>query len=96
MPPEAPAHQATVKSFWMDAPEVTVSEFARFVKATGYVTASEAEWEYAAGSRARSTRGAMSCDPEVVPSLTDGRVTFLIATWARMAFRPARASQFSL
>ena len=48
MPQEAPTHQATVKSFWMDAPEVTVYKFARFVKATGYVTASEAKWEYAA------------------------------------------------
>ncbi|MGA9769843.1 MAG: formylglycine-generating enzyme family protein [Blastocatellia bacterium] len=40
-PYEAPAHEVTVESFWMDAREVTAAEFARFVKATGYVTEAE-------------------------------------------------------
>lgn len=40
-PYEGPAHAVTVKSFWMDRHEVTVAEFARFVKATGYRTEAE-------------------------------------------------------
>jgi len=41
MPDEAPAHEVEVKSFWMDAREVTVGEFAKFVEATGYRTDAE-------------------------------------------------------
>lgn len=41
MPYEAPVHQVTVKSFWMDKYEVTVAQFAEFVKATNYQTESE-------------------------------------------------------
>jgi formylglycine-generating enzyme required for sulfatase activity len=38
---ESPVHEVTVKSFWMDAREVTVAEFARFVEATSYKTEAE-------------------------------------------------------
>ena len=41
MPYEAPAHEVTVKSFWIDRHEVTVAEFAKFVAATGYQTDAE-------------------------------------------------------
>ena len=41
MPDEAPAHEVGVESFWMDAREVSVAEFARFVEATGYKTDAE-------------------------------------------------------
>src|SRR5215207_811770 len=41
MPDEAPAHEVKVHSFWMDAREVTVGEFAKFVGATGYRTDAE-------------------------------------------------------
>jgi formylglycine-generating enzyme required for sulfatase activity len=41
MPHEGPAHWVTVDSFWMDATEVTVGEFARFVGETGYRTEAE-------------------------------------------------------
>ena len=41
MPDEAPVHQITVKQFWMDSHEVTVSEFSRFVAATNYQTDAE-------------------------------------------------------
>jgi formylglycine-generating enzyme required for sulfatase activity len=41
MPYEAPAHEVTLKSFWMDRHEVTVAEFAKFVVATGYKTDAE-------------------------------------------------------
>ena len=37
-PEERPVHQVTVDGFWMDEHQVTVAEFRRFVKATGYVT----------------------------------------------------------
>jgi len=38
---EAPVHEVTVKSFWMDRHEVTVAEFSMFVSATGYKTDAE-------------------------------------------------------
>jgi len=40
-PYEGPAHQVTVPSFWMDAHEITVAEFAEFVKAAGCKTDAE-------------------------------------------------------
>jgi sulfatase modifying factor 1 len=40
-PDAKPVHKVTVNSFWMDEHEVTNSEFAKFVKATGYVTIAE-------------------------------------------------------
>jgi sulfatase modifying factor 1 len=36
-----PIHQVEVKGFWIDRTDVTNEEFARFVKATGYVTIAE-------------------------------------------------------
>ena len=36
-----PIHRVSVDPFWMDATEVTNEQFARFVKATGYVTVAE-------------------------------------------------------
>ena len=36
-----PFHRVAVDGFWMDQTEVTNEEFARFVKATGYVTVAE-------------------------------------------------------
>ena len=36
-----PIHRVFVDGFWMDATEVTNEQFARFVKATGYVTVAE-------------------------------------------------------
>jgi sulfatase modifying factor 1 len=36
-----PVHQVEVKGFWIDQTDVTNEEFARFVKATGYVTIAE-------------------------------------------------------
>lgn len=38
---EAPAHTVVVGAFWIDTREVTVAEFARFVRATGYRTDAE-------------------------------------------------------
>ena len=40
-PEERPVHRASVDGFWMDDHPVTVGEFRRFVKATGYVTVAE-------------------------------------------------------
>jgi sulfatase modifying factor 1 len=36
-----PIHQVYVDGFWMDKTDVTNAQFARFVKATGYVTIAE-------------------------------------------------------
>ncbi|WP_259069101.1 formylglycine-generating enzyme family protein [Mucilaginibacter sp. X4EP1] len=38
---EYPKHKVTVSGFWMDATVVTNAQFARFVKATGYITTAE-------------------------------------------------------
>lgn len=38
---EYPKHKTTVDGFWIDITEVTNAQFARFVKATGYVTTAE-------------------------------------------------------
>jgi formylglycine-generating enzyme len=40
-PEERPVRRATVAGFWIDAHLVTVRDFRRFVKATGYVTVAE-------------------------------------------------------
>ncbi|MEO6740406.1 MAG: formylglycine-generating enzyme family protein [Chthoniobacteraceae bacterium] len=40
-PDEQPLHDVRVKEFWMDRSEVTNAEFARFTKATGYITSAE-------------------------------------------------------
>jgi formylglycine-generating enzyme required for sulfatase activity len=40
-PEEGPVRRVGVEGFWIDARPVTVAEFRRFVKATGYVTVAE-------------------------------------------------------
>ena len=40
-PEERPVHRVDVDGFWMDEHPVTVAQFRRFVKATGYVTLAE-------------------------------------------------------
>lgn len=40
-PEEGPARSVTVRGFWIDSHEVTNSQFARFVRATGYRTLAE-------------------------------------------------------
>ena len=40
-PEERPVHRVAVDGFWIDEHPVTVAEFRRFVKATGYVTWAE-------------------------------------------------------
>ena len=42
-PEEAPMKEITVKGFWIDETEVTNDQFAKFVKATGYVTFAQQE-----------------------------------------------------
>lgn len=44
---EYPKHRVKVDGFWMDVTEVTNASFAKFVKATGYVTTAERkpDWE---------------------------------------------------
>ena len=38
---QCPAHDVTLKSFWIDRHEVTVATFGEFVNATGYKTEAE-------------------------------------------------------
>ena len=45
LPVEGPVHEVTIKSFRIDAHEVTVAEFTEFINATGYKTeAEQAGW----------------------------------------------------
>ncbi len=46
-PQERPAHRVRVDGFWMDKTEVTNRQFAKFVRATGYLTTAErpVDWE---------------------------------------------------
>lgn len=44
-PDESPPHQVSVDAFQMDATEVTVGQFAFFVKQTGYVTVAERKFD---------------------------------------------------
>lgn len=46
-PDEFPKHGVIIKSFWMDAHEVTNRQFMEFVQATGYITVAERpiDWE---------------------------------------------------
>ena len=92
---EGPAHQVTVKSFWMDAREVTVAEFAQFVAATGYETEAEAfgwsgvfeiergEWQKVDGANWRAPEGpgsqAAPDEPVTQVSWTDAAA---YAQWA--------------
>ncbi len=69
---EAPAHEVTIKPFYIDEAEVTVREFARFVEATDYKTEAErfgwsgvfdmktGEWGRADGANWRQPEGAGS------------------------------------
>src|SRR3569623_1532533 len=59
-----PVHAVTVSGFWMDRPAVTNEQYARFVEATGYVTAAE---------RAPDARDFPDAPPEV---LVPGSATF--------------------
>ncbi|MFT5041678.1 MAG: sulfatase modifying factor 1 [Verrucomicrobiales bacterium] len=43
---EKPAHPVKLSGFWMDATEVTNSEFAKFVEATCYVTLAEKDMDW--------------------------------------------------
>jgi formylglycine-generating enzyme len=40
-PEEGPVHEVTVSGFWMDEHAVTVAEYRRFIRETGYVTVAE-------------------------------------------------------
>jgi formylglycine-generating enzyme required for sulfatase activity len=42
-PSERPSHRVKVDGFWMDATEVTNSQFRKFVNETGYITTAEKE-----------------------------------------------------
>lgn len=46
-PDEGPVHMVKVNGFWIDQTEVTNSQFASFVEATGYITTAEkaVDWE---------------------------------------------------
>lgn len=72
MPHEAPVHEVSLESFWIDEAEVSVGEFEKFVEETGYVTEAEkfgnsgvfevssGEWTMKPGANWRQPEGAGS------------------------------------
>jgi formylglycine-generating enzyme required for sulfatase activity len=79
LPLEGPVHEVVVKSFSMDRHEVTVAQFAEFVKATGYKTEAEkfgwsgvfdlktGEWTKVDGADWRHPEGPSSSAPPDEP-----------------------------
>ena len=49
-PEERPIREVTVEGFWIDTAPVTVAQFRRFVRATGWVTVAERDLDPAPGS----------------------------------------------
>jgi len=70
-----PVHEVTVNSFYMDVHEVTNAQFAKFIKATGYVTVAEQKLnrvDYPGIPAAKLTPGsAVFLPPSHPVSLTD-------------------------
>jgi len=76
---EGPPHKVVLKSFWMDAHEVTVAQFEEFIKATRYKTESEragwsgvfdvraARWMKTDGADWRHPEGPSSSAPAYEP-----------------------------
>jgi formylglycine-generating enzyme len=76
-PDEAPAHRVSVTSFWMDVTTVTNEDFARFARATGYMTVAEREpdpQQYPGADPQALVPGAMVfCKPKAAVSLDNFR-----------------------
>lgn len=78
-PEERPAHRVRVAAFWMDATAVTSAEFARFVRATDYVTVAERPLDSALYPGAPP---AMLVPGALVFRMTEGPVdTSVIGNW---------------
>ncbi len=65
---EFPVHQVQVKGFWMDETEVTNEAFARFVKATGYITTAEKAIDWVELSKQVPTGTPKPADSLLAPS----------------------------
>lgn len=73
---EGPAHEVSLRGFWLDVHEVTVREFAQFVAATGYRTTAEQtgrawvfdpakrQWCQQPGANWRRPDGRQPCGPQ--------------------------------
>jgi formylglycine-generating enzyme len=73
---ETPAHVVAVSSFYMDRTAVTNAQYARFVRATGYLTVPERPLDpaqYAGADPARAVPGACWRAPEGPGSTLKGR-----------------------
>jgi len=96
LPVEAPVHKVLVKDFWIDRHAVTVSEFAEFVRATGYRTESEGlgwsgvfdvqagSWKKVGGADWRHPEGPASTASQREPvTQVTWNDAMAYATWAR-------------
>jgi formylglycine-generating enzyme len=62
-PEERPVREVAVDGFWIDVTPVTVAQFRRFVRATGWVTVAERDLDPAPGSLVfHPTRGPVRLD----------------------------------
>ena len=69
-----PIHRVAVDGFWMDATEVTNAQFARFTKATGYVTVAERKptrEEFPGAPEENLVAGSVVFNPTAQPVLLD-------------------------
>jgi formylglycine-generating enzyme required for sulfatase activity len=69
-----PIHRVSVTGFWMDATEVTNAQFARFAKATGYVTVAERKptrEEFPSAPEANLVAGSVVFNPTAEPIVLD-------------------------
>jgi formylglycine-generating enzyme len=89
-PEEAPVRRVEVEGFWIDERPVTVSQFRRFVKQTGYVTVAERPLDpelYPGADPALLVPGSLVFRPARAPvDLSDFRNWWLYtrgATWER-------------
>jgi len=67
-PDEFPKHRVNVVGFWMDTTEVTNEQFARFVKATGYVTTAERKPDWNELKKQLPPGTPKPADSEMVPA----------------------------
>ena len=76
MPDARPWHRVYVDGYWMDKTEVTNEQFARFVKATGYVTVAERKprpEDYPGAPLENLVAGSVVFTPPVQPVKLDNR-----------------------
>ena len=91
-----PIHRVYVDGFWMDATEVTNAQFAKFVKATGYVTSPSGRRraeDFPARRRRTSSPGSVVFTPPDQPVPLDDSLPVVALRRGRELAASGRARQ---